>query len=255
MSIVLNEYEWAKNAVELHELGVKPTETLGRVGKYYAADNYNKREVRDLLEKFLLQCDPCAQVVKWSDTLDKITNYSVAHKPIQIESIDVSVNEMARIESLDGAQMKRLAFTLLCDAKYWDAVRGGSGHWTNSKDRDIMKMANIKASIKRQSLLYHNLREAGLIRFSRKIDNLNVQVLFMEVGETAIHIHDFRNLGYQYLKYYGGPYFECSNCGLTCKKYGPDNSRPPKYCPECAIEIHTKQKVDSVMRGRIAAKS
>ena len=61
-------------------------------------------------------------------------------------------------------------------------------------------MANIKTSIKRQSLMFAELRNAGFIRFSKKIDNLNVQVLFMTPGETAIHIQDFRNLGYQYLK-------------------------------------------------------
>ena len=99
------------------------------------------------------------------------------------------------------------------------------------------------------------LRDAGFIRFSKKIDNLNVQVRFIQAGETAIHIQDFRNLGYQYLKYYGGAYFECENCGLTVKAQSPAKGRPQKYCPSCAVEVKTRQTVNAVMRCRNALKS
>lgn len=255
MSIVLNEYEWAEKAITDHELGKKPVETLNRVARYYAENQYSKREIRNLLDTFMTQCDPQISLVQWSDTLDKVAKSAGKYRLARLDGVDVSKREMERIEVLDGKQARRLAFALLCTAKYWDAVSESNNHWVNTPDKEIMQMANINTSIKRQSLMFSQLRDTGFIKFSKKIDNLNVQVIFMEPGETAIHIQDFRNLGYQYLKYYGGPYFECENCGLTCKKYGPDNSRPPKYCPECAVEIHTRQKVDSVMRGRMAAKN
>ena len=125
----------------------------------------------------------------------------------------------------------------------------------NTSDKEIMQMANINTSIKRQSLMFAELRDAGFIRFSKKIDNLNVQVQFIQAGETAIHIQDFRNLGYQYLKYYGGAYFECENCGLTVKAQSPAKGRPQKYCPSCAVEVKTRQTVNAVMRCRNALKS
>lgn len=81
-----------------------------------------------------------------------------------------------------------------------------------------MRMANINQSIKRQSAIYTQLRDACMIRFSRKIDNLSVQVLFVDNSDTAIHITDFRSLGYQYEMYKGGAYFKCANCGVTVKK-------------------------------------
>ena len=77
----------------------------------------------------------------------------------------------------------------------------------------------------------------------------------MENGKTAIHIQDFRNLGYQYMKHYGGQYFECENCGLTGKVQEPAKGRPQKYCPNCAVELHTRQIVNSVMRRRQALKN
>ena len=173
---------------------------------------------------------------------------------IKMDGVDISVEEMEAIEKLEGKQLRRLAFTLLCVAKYWDAVSEKNDHWVNTPDREIMQMANVSTSIKRQSAMFAELKAVGMIRFSRKIDNLNVRVVFMEDGETVLHIQDFRNLGYQYLKYYGGPYFECENCGLTVKIQEPARGRRQKYCPSCAIEVGVRQRVNWVMRERRAAR-
>lgn len=255
MSIVLNEYEWAERMINNHELGKKPIETLNRVAKYYLENKYSKREIRKMLDTFLTQCAPSASLVHWSDTLDKVAKNVGKFPLIRLDGVDITKNELERIETLGGKQVRRLAFTLLCVAKYWDIVSESNNHWVNSPDKEIMQMANINTSIKRQSLMFAELREAGFIRFSKKIDNLNVQVLFMEPGETALHIQDFRNIGYQYLKHYGAPYFECVNCGITVKIQEPTRGRRQKYCPSCAIELHTKQKVDSVIRKRNALKN
>lgn len=254
MSIVLNEYEWAERMISNHELGKKPIETLNRVAKYYLENRYSKREIRKLLDTFLTQCDPSVSLVHWSETLDRVAKNVGKFPLIRLDGVRITQKELDKIESLGGKQVRRLAFTLLCVAKYWDAVSESNNHWVNSSDKEIMQMANINTSIKRQSLMFAELRDAGLIKFSKKIDNLNVQVLFIEPGETAIHIQDFRNIGYQYLKHYGAPYFDCVNCGLTVKIQEPTRGRRQKYCPSCAIELHTKQKVDSVMRRRNALK-
>jgi hypothetical protein len=250
MSVVLNEYEWAERAIRNHDLGGKPFETLERVAKYYYENRYDKREVRRLLDSFLIQCDPSASTVRWSGVLDRAAKRAGKTPLIQIDGVDITEDELATIGKLTGTQMRRLAFTLLCVAKYWNAVSGHNNGWVNTPDREIMRMANINTSIKRQSLMFGELKQAGLIRFSKKIDNLNVQVLFMKNGKTALHIQDFRNLGYQYLKYCGGPYCECENCGLTIKVASGVKGRPQKYCPSCALEIKTQQTVNAVMRGR-----
>lgn len=255
MSIVLNEYEWAEKMINNRDLGKKPIETLSRVSKYYYENQYSKREIRNLLDKFMMQCDPSVSLVHWSDTLDKVAKGAGKFPLIRIDGVDISKKELSHIETLGGKQVRRLAFTILCIAKYWDLVSEQNNHWVNSPDKEIMQMANINTSIKKQSMMFSELKDSGFIRFSKKIDNLNVQVVFIEAAETAIHIQDFRNLGYQYLKYYGGPYFECENCGITVKLQEPSKGRRQKYCSSCAIELHTKQKVDSVMRRRNALKS
>ena len=246
----MNEYEWAEQMISNHDLGPKPIETLSRIAKYYRANQYDCKDVRILLEKFLTQCDPYASIVRWSDTLDKIAKNSGRHKLIKIDYVPISQSELDCIQNLNGTQIKRLAFVLLCVSKYWDIVSVKNNHWVNTSDKDIMKMANITTSIRRQSAMFGELKEKGLIKFSKKIDNLNVQVLFSDQNPDVMKISDFRNLGYQYLKHYGGDYIECENCGLTVKIQHPEAHRKQKYCPSCAVEVRTRQNVNSVMRHR-----
>ena len=249
-TIVLNEHEWAQEQINNKSLGAKPYETLCRVAKYYLDSGLSRYRTRKQLDSFLLMCDPTASLPKWSDTLDYAVSRAVKYDAIEIDYIPITEPEMKRIESLEGKQLRRLAFTLLCLAKYWDIVNTNGDHWVNSKDSDIMRMANINTSIKRQSLMYHTLCELGMVRFSKKVDNTNVRVQFIESGEPVMMISDFRNLGYQYLKYHGEPFYECENCGLTVKRKNSNVGRRQKYCPECAVEIHMQQIINSVMRQR-----
>lgn len=252
--IVLNEHEWAEEMIAARSLGKKPFETLYRIARYYIDNGIPKGQVRKMLDMFLIQCDPTASIPKWTATMDAAMARALKYDAVDIKSIDITQPELDRINMLDGKQIKRLAFTLLCLAKYWDNISKNKDHWVNNKDCDIMRMANINTSIKRQSLMYFNLNAAGLIQFSKKVDNTNVRVCFIQDGEPVIHITDFRNLGYQYLKYLGEPYFECGNCGITTKYDHPNNKNSrwkQKYCKTCAAEIDMQQRVNSVMRLRM----
>lgn len=252
MSIVLNEHYYAEQAIQTRSLGKKPSETLSRVARYYidSCDSANKKTIRSKLDLFLLQCDSTASIPKWSKMLDFATDWAFKHEAIQIDSIVITKPEMDKIDSLDGKQIRRLAFVLLCLSKYWNIVNSQNDNWVNSKDNEIMAFANINTSIRRQCAMYATLRDTGLIQFSKKVDNTNVRVCFAEDGDVAMTITDLRNLGYQYLKYHGEPYFECTNCGITVKIDEPAKGRKQKYCKECAVEIKTKQNVNAVMRHR-----
>ena len=254
MSVVLRENDWAASMIQANSLGKKPSETLRRVARFYMDTyNINQDATRKKLDLFLLQCDPTSSLPKWSDALDYAVSRACKYPAINIDHISVSKNEVEKIDSLEGKQIRRLAFTLLCLAKYWNIVTRKEDGWVNSKDNEIMSMANINTSIKRQSLMFGKLNELGMIQFSKKVDNTNVKVCFMEDGEEAIRIYDFRNLGYQYLMYHGEPYFTCENCGITTKVNDRGNRRRQKYCPECAAIIKMKQNIESVMRRRVSS--
>ena len=252
MEIILNEYEWAEQAIAERKLGSKPMDTLTRVAKYYMANQYSRNDVRDMLDIFLTKCDPDASLVQWSDTLDRVVKAAAKRPIIQIEGVQIYQSELDCIERIERKQLQRLAFTMLCIAKYWDAVSPNNNHWLNTQDRDIFALANIRTSGRRQCAMYGELKNAGLIRFSKKVDNLNVQLTFVSENdkEPAMFVSDFRNLGYQYLSRTDESYFKCENCGIIDRKNTANKGRKQKYCAGCAAQIKTKQNIDSVMRLR-----
>ena len=166
---------------------------------------------------------------------------------------------MKTIRDLNGRQLQRLAFTLLCLSKYWHTISPQTDYWVNNKDNEIMAFANINTSIRRQCLMFGALKENGLIRFSKRIDNTNVRVCFADDDDSnstpVMHVSDFRNLGYQYMMFIHkknryNPYFECENCGITVKYTDPKNGRKQKFCKSCASEIAVQQRVNYIMRRK-----
>lgn len=249
MNIVLDEYKWAENAIREKSLNGKPFETLSRVAKYYTYKNLSSKQVRSMLDKFLLQCAPGVSLVSWSGLLDSAVKYASKNPIIMMDGIDIYASEMDAIDSLHGVQLQRLAFTLLCVAKYLYAVSPKTQYWVNTPDNEIMRMANLKLSLKKQGDAYSQLRDAGLIKFSKAIDNLSVQVLFAEQdGDNVLTVSDYRNLGYQYMMFHGGNFFICECCGLVEKNKGcGERGRPKKYCQTCAATISTRKNVNNVM--------
>lgn len=263
MAIVLDEHEWAREMISSSSMGKKPVETLCRVARYYIDDGCSKKEVRKRIENFLLKCEQSVSLTKWSDTIDYVIARAIKTPAINIKYIGITDAELKKIGELSSKQMQRLAVTLLALAKYWNAVNPSSDFWVNTKDSDIMRMANINTSIKRQSQMYHILGELGMLQFSKKVDNTNVRVLFAEDGDPVWRITDFRNIGYQYNMYCGSPeYIQCQSCGIVVKKaplsHGASEhhtGRPQKYCKDCASEIRIRQSVNSVMRRRSSVNS
>lgn len=234
MPIVLDEHEWASECVKRPTLGQKPFETLKRVARYYIDSGYKRGVVRRLMDTYVLQCDPSASLPKWADIIDTAVKYAVSHPAICLDYIPITDTELEYISTIKGKQAQRLAFTLLCLAKYWDAVHPTNDGWVNTKDSAIMRMADINTSIKRQSALFQQLRDCGAVSFSKKVDNTNVKVLFQADGHNEIMVTDFRELGYQYMRYCGETYKECEVCGVLMPVKKQKAGRPRKYCPVCA---------------------
>lgn len=251
MAVVLDENRWAEEMIANHVLGRKPSETLRRVARYYYDKGHKKSATRKLLESFLLNCDPTISLPKWSESIDSALSFAKKHSAIKIDCLIVTDQELDIIRGVQGTMAKRLAFTLLCLAKYWDIVTNSESHWVNCKDSDIMRMANINTSIRRQSLMYHDLEANGLIGFSKLVDNTNVRVNFITDGQPAVIITELRNLGFQYEMYYKPEaYLKCANCGLVVKRNETDLRCSQKYCRSCAASVKLRQSVESVMRKR-----
>lgn len=247
--IVLNETEWARQAIRSANLGKKPVETLGRIARFYIDGGCSKEETIIMLRQFLLRCDPSVSLPRWSQTISRTVSRALKTPALNIDYIPITRKELEAVGLVQGRQCKRLAFTLLCLSKYWRNVNPKSDGWVNNKDSEIMRLANINTSALRQCLMYNTLNDMGLIQFSKRVDVTSVKVLFAnDESEEVLQIKDFRNLGYQYLKYCGERYIECEGCGITTKCN--DVGRARKYCDSCAAAAKIRQSINSVMRQR-----
>lgn len=235
MSIILNEREFAERAIITCSLGDKPSETVSCVAKYYTSLGYKPNRVRALLEEFILRSDSSAIIRRWEDTISSAVKWAQKRPLLEIDSIDITEHDLAVCSSISSIRNQRVMFTLICLAKFMNASNPRNNNWVNKQDSEIFSLANSKVPFREQALMIRELNQMDLIRFSNKVDNTNINVTCLDYDSpVVIHITDFRNLGYQYMRYLGGSYFECERCGIVA----PKKSNRSKYCAKCATEIN-----------------
>lgn len=248
-NIVMDERTFAEYALKNYELGQKPIETLGRIARYYHSNGYNRIEIVDLLEDFMIKCDPTVNVVKWVKSIEAQAKSSEKYDLIDIQGISITKGEVDSIKKISGVLLQRLMFTLLCLAKYGNAVSANNNGWVNRKDKEIFSFSNIKVGRKRQALMMNDLWSAGYIGYSRVIDNTNVNVKLIEsTGDETLFVTDLRNIGNQWMKFIGGNYMECQSCGLVVKR----TANGQKYCKECSVEINKQKTFENQRRSSAA---
>ena len=211
-----------------------------------------QKEVLEKIEDYLRQF-PFLVLPKWQRTVDKIVAKAKGKGLIEIEYIGITEKELAEIAKLRKESLKKLAFTLLCIAKYFNTIRPENNSWVNTPDKDVFRMADIRTlDCKRQQQLIRELYLLGLIGYSKVVDNVNLQVLFVDAdAEPILRIYQFDDLGYQYLEYIGDPSIvHCKCCGKLIKK----TSCRKDYCDECAVEARKSSNRKASQKRRDAVK-
>ena len=90
----------------------------------------------------------------------------------------------------------------------------------------------------------HRMYKNGILELSFINSNNNVKVTFNEKEdkEIVLSIDDFRELGLQWLKYYGDNNIgKCGLCGKSIRK----SKHNQKYCKECRKKVDVKISVES----------
>lgn len=245
MDIILNEREYVERLLTENILPNKPVAAISRIARYYYHAGYKKQAIGPLLESYILRCDPCANIVKWQNVIDRSVRSSDKYDLIEIDCIPITQAELDICKGLEMVRFQRLMFTLICLAKLSNAITKSDAGWVNVKDKEFFRLANVAVTIKEQSLMLNDLRESGLVSFSKKVDNVNVRVDCLDKdGDPVAYVSDFRNLGNQYMLYTGSAYMNCVMCGLTIKRTG----RRQKYCPSCSAEVNKKNTYDRLLK-------
>ena len=142
--------------------------------------------------------------------------------------------------------MKKIAFVLLCTAKYKDAYNANNNHKTDISMTDLYKMARVVLPQAERAMFLHFLTQDNLIEKHTCAGTKNKKLLFVSENpedETAISLQevDFLELAYVYMDYISGHvgYDRCEKCGRLMKQ---SRTKPRKYCPVCAAYEPVKNK-------------
>lgn len=172
--------------------------------------------------------------IDWLTMIESFSEKSDKYKLCECDGVWITKNEIDTIKSIQDNVLERLAFSLLCIAKFLNVRNEKNNDWVNFDDSEIFKAANISISAFNKGIKLNMLRELRLIEYAKRIDNLNIHVLFVEKDddEKVLFINDFRNLGNEWRLYCGENYIRCTDCGKLIRK----TSKNKKYCTDCIKE-------------------
>lgn len=244
--IILNELEYAEKCITENYVEKKPFSTLNILAKYYYHHLHkNKEEIVDLLKIFAKRnCDSYLKnKYTWDNNIEKMVEIAIQYPLHQIEGVWITSNELATIRNIHNKVLERLAFTILCLAKYNILKNPKSDGWINNDIKEIFSLARISAGINERGIKLHELYKLGYIDLAKKIDNLGIKVNFVDNdGNNEIFISDFRELGYEYLLYRGENFIRCGECGVLTRG---NKAGTKRYCIDCIS--YTPQKTKRII--------
>lgn len=174
---------------------------------------------------------------------------------VDIHQISIYQDELDKIAEIPSATDRKVMFTLLCFAKYNNALNPNNNNWVNFDDTMIKKSAGVHSRIRDYNLTMYNLKEMGMIAHSKKVTKNNILVKIIhndevesendEVGVPPVmSLDDLRGLGAVYA-YTWGRFLTtgggrnqhrsilkyCKECGAPFLDGSPKHGR--QYCFEC----------------------
>lgn len=251
--VLLNEKEYAEQCIKNNDIGENPYNTLVILSRYYYhVMNYKPKKISAILKEFLELTYPRYSTSKqeWIDTINKLSKSAHDHELFESDGIWITNKELRKIKDLNNVTLEKLVFTMLCLAKYFNQRSDTNNNWINTDVKEIYDMAGINCSIRQRAQKIGELIRQGYIKYAEKIDNLNMQVLFVDDDDDKhLLIYDFRELGNEYLLYNGEKFVRCAECGKLVR----DNKRgTKKYCSTCATYIpQGKKRVTCVDCGKV----
>lgn len=177
--------------------------------------------------------------VKWKATILKHVKGAKKYNMVQVNSVGITQQELDIISSVGERRLRKLLFTLICLAKFFNKRGNNTNDWVSTEYKDIFRMAHIFVTQSVQTKMLSELYNLGMISFGNKITNLNIHLNVIDhENEPVWIIDDFRDLGNEYVfRTETSDLFRCESCGLIIKK----NRNVHKYCPQCADKIQRYQ--------------
>lgn len=258
--IVINEKEYAEECLNHGTMPCSLETTIYILARYYrTCFEYKPKKLKSVLSDFLrTRCQSYdSDVLYWDGIVDKAVSKALKKELCVVDGVRITKEEINRIEAIGDTSTEKLAFTLLCLAKFRNTVNPNNNNWVNYDFKEIFSIARVSCNVSKRGLYLNKLHEIGMVSFAKKVDNLSIQVNYIcDDGDFALFVSDFRELGYEYLKYQGENYVRCGECRILIK--GNKNGTR-RYCKDCAgytpIGTKTAICVDCGTEFSISAKN
>lgn len=230
--IILNEKEYVDDI-----LRGKKTEPaniyifLNTYARYlYHEKNLRRTGIMKELDYFMAETIPNYHPADWNNRFEAYAKRAGAYPLCNCGGVWITKNEIRTIRDIHDKVLERLAFTLLCLAKYGNFKNPDNNSWVSYRNGEIFSMACINTTSVEKDIKIGRLNDLGLIQYAKKVNNLNIRVTYAEEhGTKELFVSDFRKLGNEWRLYSGEDYIRCSTCGILVKK----KKGTSKYCCAC----------------------
>lgn len=245
--IILNEKEYAEECLKNKTINNKPFITLSVLAKYYYHYyGYRKKKITELLADYMDKYYPhySSNKSSWDENIEKLATNAGKFTLFEIDGVWITKAELETIQNIHNKVLERLGFTMLCLAKLNNIKNPQNQGWVNDDAKEIFSLARISCSVINRYERIGMLNQIGLLEFPKKNDNLSSRVTFInDESDKVLFISDFRELGYEYLKFtQNGNFIRCQDCGILIRN---NKSQTKKYCSDCAG--YTSQETKTVV--------
>lgn len=193
------------------------------------------------LNEFMKEHYPYYKEAEWQNSLEKYAVNSKKYLLHEINGVWITEKELYVITNLHNKVLERLSFTLLCLAKLKNLRNEKNNNWVTNPDSEIFRLARISAGSDKKDLFIRELYKLGMIEYAKKNDNLSLRLTYIyNDGNNVLYISDFRELGYEYLKYKGTDIINCIDCGISIRN---NKQQTKKYCKDCAAKSKYYQPI------------
>ena len=245
--IILDEKKFAEDCIQNGLVVMKPYFVLSILSRYYYhCCGYKKKKIKELLFAFLQKHYPKYELdgFFWQNAIERLAEKAKDNELIIIKGVSITESEMNKIKELNNRCLEKLAFVLLCIAKFQNARNPNNNNWVNFGSKQIFDCARIVCKKDERDIKLGKLRDLGYLEFPKRIDNVNNRVTFIDDDSPEVlFVSDFRELSYEYRKYCGEDFIRCAECGLLFKN---KEEKPKKYCPNCGY-YSKKPKFKSII--------
>ena len=235
MEIILDEERYAESILKNGVINDKIPNILNILAKYYYhVFGYRKKKIQKLLTEFmeLNYNNYCLNKVQWDETIEKIAAKTGKSRLFKSAGVCITKPEMHVITSIRDEKLERIYFALMCIAKLWNQKKENNNGWVNLDLKSVFELARVNAKRRERNFKINDLYAKNLIDLPKNITNTSIKVLEInENGDEELFVSDFRELGYEYLKYKGQNFIRCANCGILTRGNKRDTK---KYCNACA---------------------